>query len=32
MSILTLLFYAIALLIIAATTMAVTRRNMVHVV
>jgi len=32
MSILTLLFYAIALLIIAATAMAVTRRNMVHAV
>ena len=32
MSILTLLFYAIALLIVAATAMAVTRRNMVHAV
>lgn len=32
MSILTLLFYAIALLIIASTAMAVTRRNMVHAV
>ncbi len=32
MSILTLLFYAIALLIISATAMAVTRRNMVHAV
>jgi NADH-quinone oxidoreductase subunit J len=32
MSILTLLFYAIALLIITATAMAVTRRNMVHAV
>jgi len=32
MSILTLLFYAIAMLIVAATAMAVTRRNMVHVV
>jgi NADH-quinone oxidoreductase subunit J len=32
MSILTLLFYAIALLILASTAMAVTRRNMVHAV
>jgi len=32
MSILTLLFYAIALLIVVATAMAVTRRNMVHAV
>jgi NADH-quinone oxidoreductase subunit J len=32
MSILTLLFYAIALLIVASTAMAVTRRNMVHAV
>ena len=32
MSILTILFYAIALLIIASTAMAVTRRNMVHAV
>ena len=32
MSILTLLFYVIAILIIAATAMAVTRRNMVHAV
>jgi NADH-quinone oxidoreductase subunit J len=32
MPILTLLFYAIALLIIAATAMAVTQRNMVHAV
>ena len=32
MSILTLLFYAIALLIVAATAIAVTRRNMVHAV
>ncbi|MGA6925175.1 MAG: NADH-quinone oxidoreductase subunit J [Desulfosarcina sp.] len=32
MSILTLLFYAIALLIVASTVMAVTRRNMVHAV
>lgn len=32
MFILTLLFYAIALLIIASTAMAVTRRNMVHAV
>ena len=32
MSILTLLFSAIALLIIAATAMAITRRNMVHAV
>ncbi|GAB6905052.1 NADH:ubiquinone oxidoreductase, membrane subunit J [Desulfosarcina cetonica] len=32
MSILTILFYAIALLILAATAMAVTRRNMVHAV
>jgi len=32
MSILTIIFYAIALLIIASTVMAVTRRNMVHAV
>jgi NADH-quinone oxidoreductase subunit J len=32
MSILTLLFYAIALLILAATAMAVTRRDLVHAV
>jgi NADH-quinone oxidoreductase subunit J len=32
MSILTLIFYAIALLVVAATAMAVTRRNMVHAV
>lgn len=32
MSVLTLLFYAIALLIVASTAMAVTRRNMVHAV
>ena len=32
MSILTLLFYLIALLILAATAMAVTRRNLVHAV
>lgn len=32
MSILTLMFYLIALLIVAATAMAVTRRNMVHAV
>jgi NADH-quinone oxidoreductase subunit J len=32
MSILTILFYAISLMVIAATGMAVTRRNMVHAV
>jgi NADH-quinone oxidoreductase subunit J len=32
MSILTILFYAVALLIVASTAMAVTRRNMVHAV
>ncbi len=32
MSILTFLFYAIALLIVSATSIAVTRRNMVHAV
>ena len=32
MSVLTLLFYAIALLIVASTALAVTRRNMVHAV
>lgn len=32
MSILTILFYTIALLILAATAMAVTRRNLVHAV
>ncbi len=32
MSILTIIFYTLALLIVAATAMAVTRRNMVHAV